>query len=40
MMSFLRASRVTFSLCWQETTTVWTLMGTQAPPSNMYSAVT
>ena len=25
MMSFLRASRVTFSECWQETTTVWTL---------------
>ena len=40
MISFLSASRVTFSLCWQETTTVWTLMGTHAPPSNMYSAVT
>ena len=25
MMSFLKASRVTFSECWQETTTVWTL---------------
>ena len=40
MMSFLRASRVIFSLCWQDTTTVWTLMGTQAPFSNWYSAVT
>ena len=37
MMSFLRVSRVTFSLCWQDTTTVWTLMGTQAPYSNWYS---
>ena len=47
MISFLSASSVTFSLCWQDTTTVCTLRGTHAPSprvepdvSNLYSAVT
>ena len=35
MMSFLRASRVTFSECWQETTTVWTLDDQSVSPSRV-----
>ena len=35
MMSFLRASRVTFSECWQETTTVWTLDDQLVSPSRV-----
>ena len=33
MMSLLSASSVTFSECWTDTTTVCTLVGTQAPLS-------
>ena len=35
MISSLSTGRVTCSECWTETTTVWTLMGTHAPLSNL-----
>ena len=38
--SFSQDDDGTFSLCWVDTTMVWTLMGTQAPFSNLYSQVT
>ena len=40
MISSRRAGSVTFSLCWVDTTMVWTRWGIQAPLSKRYSQVT
>merc|ERR1711981_826712 len=40
VISWRKFSKVIFSLCWVETTIVWTLVGLQAPLSNTYSHVT
>merc|ERR1711962_728098 len=40
IISALRHSKVTFSECWTETTTVWTLTGMMAPFTSRTSQVT
>lgn len=40
LISFRSSSNEIFSLCWRDTTIVWTLLGMQAPWSKVYSAVT